>query len=429
MFNEPESLPLSILLISPEYPPMPGGVGRYTHNLREKLVGMGFIVSVVCDKQGNGEYSGISQHNPGNSEVLLELVEKLKPDLVHVQYEPGLYDLKLDMLRPSKTSTNIDKFYKYCKIPIITTFHSAYPFKQWMSLPIPIYEHQQDPYLLKKAKRMMSFWTRLINYRRFQVLNEQKLAHSAAGIAFSEFTANLIGRGERGCHVIPHGAEKRELVSSQSKSQLRDLFSIPRDRRVALAIGYATKTKGWDIIEKMEIPDMWTIVMNASKNEYSHESYQTSENKKNLIGLHSEFLDEEELCALFSCADAVILPYKVSSGSGIMFDGLSYGLPFVASNLGFFNEFALLGLGITAKRTAIAFSEALLYLDKHYEEYSKRVAAIKNSISWQEVANKHAQLYRKFAKRKEQDLPYSLSTGGKMLFKSQRIGDTKQSNV
>ena len=108
---ESASRPLSILLVSPEFPPMPGGIGRYTYNLKKNLIGMGLIVKIVCDRRGDGEFSGISQHNTRNSEILSELVDRIKPDVVHVQYEPGLYGLKLDMLNPAKT------FYKYCKGP------------------------------------------------------------------------------------------------------------------------------------------------------------------------------------------------------------------------------------------------------------------------------------------------------------------------
>ena len=170
-----ENLPLSILLVSPEYPPMVGGVGRYTFHLKEKMVELGYRVHVVCDKRGNGEFSGITQQNPRNSEILLELVERINPDVVHIQYEPGLYGLRLDMLNPTNTRTNIDSFYKSCKVPIVTTFHSAYPFRQWMNLPIPIYERQNDKFMVKKAKQVMSFWTRLLNYHSFHNLNKRKL--------------------------------------------------------------------------------------------------------------------------------------------------------------------------------------------------------------------------------------------------------------
>lgn len=127
----------------------------------------------MCDAKGGREFSGIAQHNARNSEILLDLVDEIRPDVVHVQYEPGLYGLKLDMFNPAKTSTNIDSFYKSCKVPIIITFHSAYPFRQWMSLPIPIYELPQDHYLVKRSKLMISYWTSLINYRSFHRLNTQ----------------------------------------------------------------------------------------------------------------------------------------------------------------------------------------------------------------------------------------------------------------
>lgn len=403
MLAEAVTPPLSILLVSPEFPPMPGGVGRYTYNLKKSLTDLGFNVQVVCDERGKGEFSGISQYNQNNSETILELVDRINPDLVHVQYEPGMYGLHLDILNPAKTSTNIDSFYKLCRVPIVTTFHSAYPFKQWMNLSIPIYERYQDPRLVKKAKCVFSFWARLLNYRSFHKLNTQKLEQSAAGIVFSEFmSSKLGGRGDR-CHVIYHGGGD-ELISTSgtSKGELRKAFSMPEKGRIALALGYATPTKGWDLIEKMDVPDNWTIVINASKNEYSSEKIHINTNKANLIDLHQDFLNEGQLCALFSLADAIIMPYTVSSGSGILFDGLSYGLPFIATKLGFFEEFSSLGLGITVKRTASEFSKALLKLERDYDKYSEKIKELQKEISWQEVAKRHASLYHHVLSRKQQ---------------------------
>jgi glycosyltransferase involved in cell wall biosynthesis len=401
MLVEPghENRPLSILLVSTEYPPMAGGVGRYTSHLKEKLVEMGLMVQVVCDKRGDGEITGIAQHNPRNSEILLELVKRLEPDIVHVQYEPGLYGLSLDIINPARTSTNIDAFYKSCNVPILTTFHSAYPFKQWMNLPIPIYERQNDSYIVKKVKRIFSFWARLTNYHSFHKLNKQKLQQSAAGIAFSHYISRTLGKKE--CNVIFHGAEKQDFTTSRNRSDLRKSYSIPVDGRVALALGYATATKGWDVIEKMDIPHGWTIVINASKNEYSHEDYPIGANKKNLINLHRDYLNERQLCELFSCADAVILPYKVSSGSGIMFDALSYGLPFIATRLGFFVEFASRGLGIAVGRNPKEFSDAMLYLDKNYGKYIDKINEFRVKLNWEQVAKEHVALYNKVAGRKK----------------------------
>src|ERR671918_809217 len=91
-----------ILMVSTEYPPMKGGVGRYTFNLTKALRKLDFEVNVVSNKLGNGEFSGLSPENLENSSVLLDIVEKTKPDLVHVQYEHGLYGLKLDPINPRR---------------------------------------------------------------------------------------------------------------------------------------------------------------------------------------------------------------------------------------------------------------------------------------------------------------------------------------
>jgi glycosyltransferase involved in cell wall biosynthesis len=90
---------MKVLMVSTEYPPMKGGVGRYTAKLVQALrkTGNGILVDVVCNEDGKGEFTGISPNNERNSDVLLKIVEEQsRPDVVHVQFEPGLYGLKLD---------------------------------------------------------------------------------------------------------------------------------------------------------------------------------------------------------------------------------------------------------------------------------------------------------------------------------------------
>ena len=183
---------------------------------------------------------------------------------------------------------------------------------------------------------------RILNYNSFHILNKEKLAKSAASIVFSNYMSKMIGGGH-----------------------------VPKENRIALALGFSTSTKGWDILKKMDLPSGWTIAMNSSRNHYSVERYDKNYVKNGIINLRKDFLSEEELSLLFSSADAVILPYKVSSGSGVMFDALAHGLPFVATDLNFFNEFSKKGLGITLKRDAEAFSNALADLDNDYNTYKK----------------------------------------------------------
>ena len=152
---------------------MQGGVGRYTYNLTKELRKIGFDVHVACNHLGSGDFSGLSPTNTENSDVLLKIVDKIKPDLVHIQYEHGLYGLKLDPINPTRTSTNIDSFYKFCKIPIVTTFHSAYTFKQWLNLIVATKDLPKRNIVSRYSNNFIRHWKRFINYYSFHNLNRE----------------------------------------------------------------------------------------------------------------------------------------------------------------------------------------------------------------------------------------------------------------
>ena len=114
----------------------------------------------------------------------------------------------------------------------------------------------------------------------------------------------------------------------------------------------------------MNVPEGWNIVINGSKNHYNVERRKTRFNRSDLIELHGGFLNEEQLSLLFYAADAVILPYKVTSGSGVMFDGFAHGLPFISTTFLFFREFSDIGLGISVPRHPNQFSRALFTLEQ-----------------------------------------------------------------
>ena len=395
---------MQVLMVSTEYPPMPGGVGRYTSNLTNELRKAGIDVYVVCDEKGDGQYSGLSPKNPYNSDVLLKIVNDLKPDIVHVQFEPGLYGLILDPLDPKKSGTYIDAFYTKCKIPIVTTFHTGYSLGQWISQASLIKKSGRIGKLGIPARGLVRFWKYFLNYRAFTNLNKEKLRMSAAGIVFSHYMSERLGNSTNNdadsnggkCHVIYHGSEPA-LYPSPNKKEAREKFSLPQEEqeyRIALALGFRTATKGWDILGKMKMPDGWTLVVNSSKGHYSTENVDLKwEKADNILDLQRGFLSEEELSILFYASDAVILPYKVTAGSGVMFDALAHGLPFVATDLKFFREFASQGLGITVKRDPHAFSSGIKKLDRNYFKYAETVDAFKQKLKWNFVASQHSQLY------------------------------------
>ena len=391
-------------MVSTEYPPMKGGVGRYTSNLVKALQNSGMEVHVVCNEAGKGDFSGLSPTNKQNSEVLLKIVNEINPDIVHIQFEPGMYGLLLDPKNPIKSgSTYVDYFYTKCNIPIVTTFHSAYTLRQWMSQILPLKKTGRLGTFgapLRFASRLVRY---LLNYRPFKNLNKEKLLKSNNSVVFSHYMSKILGGGR----IIYHGAEPY-ISDIPEKKEARSIFSLPHDDRLALALGFRTITKGWDIIGKMNIPDGWKVVVNYSKSHFNIDNYETTlvnKNRRrtinnNIIDLQRDFLDERDFSILLCASDVVLLPYRVTSNSGVMFDALAHGLPFIASDLDFFREFASQGLGITVKRNPDEFSKGLKRLERNYLYYTQNIDKFNKKLKWDFVANQHKLMYSSIVNEK-----------------------------
>jgi glycosyltransferase involved in cell wall biosynthesis len=388
---------MKILMVCTEYPPMKGGLARYTANLTSSLEKLGNEVYIACNEDGSGDYSGLSPTNRNNSEILMNIVDKLRPDVVHVQFEPGLYGLILDMKNTEKSGTYIDTFYHKCKVPIVTTFHTGYTLRQWLAQAPLVKKTGRTGKLGIPARAAIRVWKYTLNYNAFSNLNKEKLLLSRAGITFSHHMSSLIGGGRANCrcHIIYHGSDPVRTISP-TKAEARAYFGLDHDAKIALALGFRTVTKGWDILRQLLLPKGWIIVTNSSRSHYNTESIHFEEHDRNdyrIVDLKRGYLSESDLSLLFYASDVLLLPYTVTAGSGVMFDGLSHGIPFVSSDIGFFKEFANMGLGIASKRDPASFSASLQRVEQNYEFYKENVANFRPKLSWSFVAQEHMMVY------------------------------------
>ncbi len=384
-------------MVCTEYPPMPGGIGRYTANLANSIEKKGFEVYIACDEKGDGHFSGLTPENQENSAILLKIAKDLKPDIVHVQFDPGLYGVRFDKKHPKKVETHVDQFYAECKIPIITTFHSSYPsFRRWMKVGALFKKTGRIGVIGIPVRTLLRLWKYSLNYHGFNNVYKDKLRKSKASIVFSEHISKKFGGR---CQVIYHGSEPAIDGIPLNKTEARRNLSIPIDseeERIVLAVGFTTDGKGWDILKRLDVPKGWKLVINSSKSYFNKENIQLDlQDAKNTIDLHRGYLNEKELSMLFCASDAVILPYRSTSSSGVMFDALAHGLPFISTDLDFFKEFAAHGLGISVKRNTNEFSKALKTLASNYEAYAKAVEAFKEKIKWDVIATKHSNVYNR----------------------------------
>ena len=217
-----EERSLKELMVSTEYPPMPGGVGRYTHNLTKELRKLGVDVLVICNDKGNGNFAGLSPNNKENSQLLFKLVSEVNPDIIHIQFEPGLYGLSFDLFDPRKSRTYLDAFYKKNKeVPIVTTFHTGYKLSQWFNPSSLIKKEGRIGKLGIPLRFFIRSWKYFMNYPMFRNLIIEKLRISHAGIMLSQYMSNLF----KGGNVIYHGAEP-SIFPKPSKEIARSLLFL-----------------------------------------------------------------------------------------------------------------------------------------------------------------------------------------------------------
>ena len=91
----------SIIQISAEYPPDPGGVGDYTRLLSRELIARGHHISVLTGTPAAGIPPGDPPQLAASGgwswrtlRPLLQAIMATRPDIVHIQYQTGAYGMR-----------------------------------------------------------------------------------------------------------------------------------------------------------------------------------------------------------------------------------------------------------------------------------------------------------------------------------------------
>lgn len=406
---------MKILVVSGEYPPMKGGVGRYTKNLVHAIARKSNVeVSVAIggsrdtaavtrdpseDSNSVTVYHGVVRKgDKRNSERILQIVSEIKPDVVNIQYERGLYEIDTTIRHTFwrlMHGSTLDRFYKTCPVPTVSTLHTVFPQDEYCAYIKERASRKEGrfgflPQPLRVAIR------RWVMKQRYDLLL-QVVSQSGGVISPARTLQEVVRRGT----VIYHGAEPAVELSSTSspmddKKEFRKGFGLPADKMLLLAFGYAGSYKGFDVLDSLDLPNGWSLVVKQTKHERGFErpiEIGTNNNTDSVINLNLGYLDDTTMSKLFFACDAIIFPYKIVSISGVMFDALAHGLPFVASDLRFFKEFAEMGLGIVCKRTTLSFERSISTLALEYDEYKTGVEQFRAKLRWSNIANNHIEFF------------------------------------
>ena len=222
------------------YPPQRCGIGYYTRDMLETLLAQHLELEFYVfaekrtwipyrakDKGGIHEYRVWDRHSYLYPLILFRSIQKIKPDLVLVQHEYGLYGYFGGYLLSFLLA--LLKLFRY---PIFMTMHTVCPRRR----------------LIKSLKESLRYSRMMIVLRWIDViltnfsvvkLVEKVIVHSE-GLA-SQMIKDYSFPKEK-IVMIPHGASNFIGMNGEKAKELLDL----KDKFVILSLGFLSYRKGYE---------------------------------------------------------------------------------------------------------------------------------------------------------------------------------------
>lgn len=194
--------------------------------------------------------------------------------------------------------------------------------------------------------------------------------------------------------LLPHPIYSN-FGESVSKSEAKSFFKI-KDEKVILFFGFIRDYKGLDtlLLAMSELKNKNIKLLVAGEFYTDKEKYLGIIKEKNLestVILKTDFIPTNEVKYYFSACDAVILPYKSATQSGIVQIAVNFRKPVIATNVGGLGEVIIDDESgyIVEKENPKALAEAI---DKFYSEekeitFTKNISTLSEKYSWKKFTD------------------------------------------
>lgn len=378
---------MHIVMIS-TWPPRFCGIATYAEQLVNALRKDGNKVSIISHTDGGREgesdvYPIIDMTKLDWYIPLIDKINELNPDVVHIQHEYGIFSQLLSGGRfdyGARTSFVIADFLyrlKVAKRPVVVTYHSIV-----RDLPI-----EEKIYL------------------------NHTLDLAAANIFHEQYQKDClpwnIGRIPDNIFIVPHGMDEKTDISkhknkygAEGKLVIGTMGWWEPNKGVDRLIKWWPKIKK-DLDEKAVLMIAGDVRPGSSDGPAYGEVIKEELNKcseRDSILLVKGAFSKEEYNEILSCFDVVVLPYTRATQSGNLAHAYALGIPAVVSAEG--------GLkssiedsrgGIVVNGGDDDFIETLVYLAKN-EKLRERLSQnalnyVKNKISWRLISKEHLKVY------------------------------------
>jgi len=311
--------PLHILLISGEYPPLPGGVGDYTRCLAAALRDESARVSVLTTDKVPAGSENVYPVMPGwgfrHWPRLQRFIDELQPDWVHWQYQTAAFAMS-----PAVNLWPLRQRRKRDRPRIAVTFHDL-----------------RVPYLFPKA----GFLRRQVNWLLAR--------YADVAIVTNHEDEETLRRAVPTARVarIPIGSNVEAYPRSDADlAAVRRRWRIPADAYLLGYFGFLNASKGGEdlidavalLCETMDVHLLFIGGQTGASDPTDQRYLEQVQARVRRLGLServhwSGFLDNRQLSATFYALDLMVLPYRdgVSLRRGSLHAALRHGLPIITT--------------------------------------------------------------------------------------------------
>ena len=203
-----------------------------------------------------------------------------------------------------------------------------------------------------------------------------------------------------------------------SADEGKEILQIPSGKKTLLFFGGIDTYKGLDVLLKSfsaltrDSNEFYLLIAGKSRNEkYILELKRfLSENlSPDTYRFNLGFIPDESVESYFMAADCLILPYRAISQSGVHVLSYSFGLPVIATDVGSFKDEDVV-LGKTGfvctpedpedlKLKILEYFNSSIY--RNLEQSRTEIKQWANDMySWENIADKTAEIYKMFYKKK-----------------------------
>lgn len=327
---------MRIAILSPEYPPIWGGVGVYTYNLADILNKFGHEVHVITRRVGNYKpqeaAGGIIVHEVpwvklpllfslsfGKNSVAKLIDVGNDFDIVHIQCP-----------YTSMSCKTIDKIGS----PVVITMHGTWEGER---------NALKNENIIRLKKGDLAFyltWPFLEKYERLMLLKSKAViavsTHSMGEILSYGLPEDTL---RNKLNVIPNGVDTQLFKPSKSAKQtLRARYGLDKDDLVVLSVGRLVARKGFrDLLLAFrlvtrKIKDVKLILVGDGPLERTLRKMATSLRISDRV-IFAKEVTIDELRMHYAGAELFVLP-SYYEGQGITYlEAMASGVPIVATNI------------------------------------------------------------------------------------------------